>query len=227
MASITCRVTDPAFTGIQGIYASLNCKDHHGNIISRYESFSDDDGNIRYWFRLSLGDMSIDPKPEIVDALQFPAISMTFLPGIREPCFPWRSIHTELQLVANGQHEFILILNEHSASYQIHHALSSPLEAQMEWERTIKEHEMTALYAEPTRSPSPLRLPSPVLTPQTGRGIKRKLICEGEETSLGSNYIQSTKRRGVARRNKNTGGVKRRSNAASKRRMTPDSEDNL
>ncbi|KAF4340640.1 restless-like transposase [Fusarium beomiforme] len=227
MASITCRVIDPTFSAIQGIYASLNCKDHQGNIITRYESFSNDDGNIQYWFRLVPEDASTEPEPEIIDVLKFPAISMTFLPGIREPNFPWKSIHTELQLMTNGQHEFILILNEHSASYQLHHAISSPLEAQMEWERTIREHEMMAIDAQPDRSPSPLKLPSPIITPQASRGIKRKLTCEGDETTLDSNYIRSSKRRGVTRQNKNSGVVKRRSNAGSKRRMTPDTDDSL
>ncbi|KAF4448271.1 restless-like transposase [Fusarium austroafricanum] len=185
MASITCRIVNPTFAGIQGIYASLNCKDHHGNIMARYESFSNDDGNIQYWFRVVLGDETHEPEPEIIDVLQFPGVSMTFLPGIREPSFPWRNIHTELQLVGTGQHEFILVLNEHSASYQLHHAITSLHEAQMEWERTFKDHEMDGIDAQPSRSPSPLRLPSPIITRQAGLVSQAELMSAGSTSQAG------------------------------------------
>ncbi|GKU09929.1 hypothetical protein FLAG1_11568 [Fusarium langsethiae] len=149
---------------------------------------------------------------------------MTFLPGIREPYFPWKSIHMEFQFLGDGQHEFILVLNKLSMSYQFHHAIASPYEAQMEWERTLKDHEMNGIDALPPRSPSPLQLPSPIippanLAPQASRGINRKLTCEGDESSLGSSYNRSAKRRGVARRNKSKKGAKRM--------MTPDSDGNL
>jgi hypothetical protein len=110
-----------------------------------------------------LGDDTKKPEPDIIDALQYPAISMTFLPVIREPYFPWKSIHMEFQFLGDGQHEFILVLNELSMSYQFHHAIASPYEAQMEWERTLKDHDMNGIDALPPRSPSPLQLPSPII----------------------------------------------------------------
>ncbi|KAG8665225.1 uncharacterized protein FPOAC1_013204 [Fusarium poae] len=65
--------------------------------------------------------------------------------------------------LGDGQHEFILVLNELSMSYQFHHAIASPYEAQMEWERTLKDHDMNGIDALPPRSPSPLQLPSPII----------------------------------------------------------------
>ncbi|SPJ78483.1 uncharacterized protein FTOL_06872 [Fusarium torulosum] len=219
MASITCRVVDPAFVGIQGIYAVLNCKDLHGNTVVRYESFSNDDGNIQYWFQLVSDDSKHEPQPEIVDARQFPEVSMTFLPGIRESYFPWNSIHMELGLTGDGQHEFVLLLHAHSASYQLEHVITTPYQAQMEWEGAFRDQEMITIDADPTRSPSPLQLPSPIITPQARlatqaiRGIKRKLNPDEEES--GSSYKRAAKRRGVASRSKKGTG----------QRMTPESDE--
>ena len=218
MASITCKVVDSNFIGIQGIYAQLHCKDQTGNTIFDYEAFSDEDGSIQYWFRRDKRDRGT-PDAEIIYGGHFPVISLSFNPGIREHDFPWHSIHTELRLTRVARHEFILVLYACSGTHYLEHAVSSLHDAQMEWEGPSTDQEM--VNTDPRRSPSPLQLPSPIIPPravqvsQAGRGVKRKLDVEGEDYDMGNDGSRPTKRRGVIPQGKN----------AMRRRMTPDSDD--
>ncbi|KAM5353331.1 hypothetical protein ACJZ2D_016763 [Fusarium nematophilum] len=177
MAPITCKVADPNAIPIQGIYAILECKDQCGNSFAKYESFSDDGGNIHYWFDFTpMGEEARELIPRIVDILHSPRVTLTFLPGLKASYFPWLSIQTDVHLSEEGSHEFILLLHANSASYHLEHAVFTalpPANTEMDWERTPEAHGVVDLDMGPPRSPSPLQLPSPVIKPR-GRSARKK-----------------------------------------------------
>ncbi|KAI8715195.1 hypothetical protein NCS52_01026700 [Fusarium sp. LHS14.1] len=169
MAPITCKVVDFSMTPIQGIYALLECKHLDGNVFAKYESFSDDGGNIHYWFDCILADKPQELIPKIVDVLHCPRVTLTFYPGLRTAYFPWINIQTDVQLLDQGGHEFILSIRANAASYSLDHAVIPTLlpgNTEMDWEGTPKEQEMVDFDVGPPRSPSPLQLPSPVIKPR-------------------------------------------------------------
>ncbi|KAF4468241.1 restless-like transposase [Fusarium albosuccineum] len=190
MAPITCKVADPFGAGIQGIYVILECKDQYGNISSKYESFSDDGGNVHYWFDFTPMGKSVELRPRVINVLNVPRVTLTFLPGLKGSCFPWASIQTDVYLSDEGSHEFLLALHPNCASYHLEHAMFTAFcqgNSEMECD-TTPEYEMIDFNGS-SRSPSPLQLPPPVIKPvrradpPKRRVGKRKLTLDSDDDS--------------------------------------------
>ncbi|KAM0421409.1 hypothetical protein ACHAPT_010763 [Fusarium lateritium] len=163
MAPITCKVIDSFHRGIPGVYATLYCKDQHESLVSVYESCTTDDGDIKFWFRAPFIENS---EPEIVDIGTTPLISIAFSLSqhLAQSTTPWVKICCDLHLPAEHCHALILHLFQHSASYKFEHT-RTPAVGPFQIETKEGRPPMWDLMQcdTPPRTPSPLRLPSPIL----------------------------------------------------------------
>jgi hypothetical protein len=159
MAPFTCRVVDSHVVGVAGVHVMLDCRDQQHRAIARFESVTDEDGGISFWFPLpSIGEAG-EIEPEVVDTLVVPRITLKFLPGNFHHTGvgggPWLSIVTDLYLAGKSDHGVILHLEDSPRLEHTLYPVSGPVSLSMP---TASLPPLAAL----SRSPSPLRLPPQV-----------------------------------------------------------------
>lgn len=161
MAPITCKVVNSFHRGIPGVHASLRCNDQHGRLVSTFESYTDNDGNIKYWLRTPF---SNNAQAESVDIHDTPFISISFSPppSISRSDTPWIKIENDLHLPSEYCHGVVLHLFDHSPSYRLEHT-RKPAEGPFKWDSSGCVFDLMDCDASLLRTPSPLQLPSPVL----------------------------------------------------------------
>jgi hypothetical protein len=161
MAPIACKVVNSFHCGIPGVVASLRCKDRHGRLVSTFESCTDNDGDIKYWFRAPF---SSNSKAEIIDIYNTPLVSISFsLPlTITRTDVPWVKIENDLYLPSEYCHGVVLHLLDHTASYRLEHT-RKPAAGPFKRESSRCEFDLMDCDASHLRTPSPLQLPPSVL----------------------------------------------------------------
>jgi hypothetical protein len=173
MAPFTCKVVDSFCRGLGGVHVVLQCKDERQQIVKTFESKTDSDGDIWSWFRWHPDGNTTTFESQRVDIKYTPFVSVTFwldsLPS--NIAAPWVNIHSDLFLAAEYCHGLVVHLSQHSPSYRLEHTRRpaiSPAYDEMDWEHPATPFEATDFRIMFSRSPSPLRLPSPIVKP---RGI--------------------------------------------------------
>ncbi|KAH7123424.1 hypothetical protein B0J13DRAFT_484858 [Dactylonectria estremocensis] len=158
MTPLTCRVVDSFYSGIQGVHALLECRDQSSHVADIFESCTDEEGNIEYWFRIPA--LEGPPlQPEAVDIHHTPYISLTFSlsPYLQGFVAPWIHIRNDLFLTPGYRHGIILHLWQYHHSYHFEHtSVPTALPINAEQDRDIEISELGRL---------PLEIPLPIGTP--------------------------------------------------------------
>lgn len=161
MAPFTCKVVDSFHCGIPGVLTSLRCKDQHGRLVSTFESYTDSDGDVKYWLRAPF---SSNSQAETVDIYNTPLLSISFSlpPTFLQKDVPWVKIQTEVYLTSEFCHGVVLHLFDHLASYRFEHT-RKPAVGPFKWGNSSCEFDLMDCDVSYMRTPSPLQLPPSVL----------------------------------------------------------------
>lgn len=167
MAPFTCKIVDSFRRGLSGVHATLECKDEQLRSVAVFETFSDNDGDMRFWFQPHFDAGAKPLQPKTVDIGCTPYVSVTLSLNTLSPNLtePWISIRSDLYLSSEYGHGLVVHLLQHAASYRLEHTRypATLVQKEMEWECPSPTYELMEYQKMASRSPSPLRLPSPVL----------------------------------------------------------------
>ncbi|KAH6889951.1 hypothetical protein B0T10DRAFT_572141 [Thelonectria olida] len=171
MAPIVCKVVDTSSSGVPGIRATLEYKNHDGMTLSKVESISDVHGRVR-WLPLPF------TKDPLLDPHICAWVSLTFVPNDQRFPVSWLSIQADVYLSPESHHAFTLHLNKGSADYRVEHAnFPRPTLRKMDWATSPIRDGISGCL-----SPSPLQLPPLVFDGAVGHlSKKRKRSSEDNE----------------------------------------------
>ncbi|KZZ88809.1 hypothetical protein AAL_08010 [Moelleriella libera RCEF 2490] len=122
MTPLTCRVVDVQSKGIPGVPIMLEQLDDHYQSVASYESMTDQDGGVAFWFPFPAVRDGVVLEPIMLDASSTTHVTLRFLPWEIKDCpeAPWLSVCTDLFLSTDFDHGVTLHLE---ASPRLEHTI--------------------------------------------------------------------------------------------------------